>query len=128
MGDGMHTALVVEDDQGMLDVLCEVLTDAGFTTSCHPLGRPAMRALGAQRFDVIVTDVNLPDMNGLKLCEVAREQYGDQAIILVVTGADIERRIVTSLQLGADAFLEKPFDVDELIARIERIRQRMPVT
>ena len=121
-----HTVLVVDDDQGLLDVLDEVLTDEGFTTSCHPLGQTAMQALAQQRFDVIVTDVTLPDMNGLEICVAARERYGDSAAILVVSGIDIRRRTATSLQLGADDFVPKPFDLDEFLARIDAKVRRLP--
>ena len=115
-----RTALVVEDDQALLDVLQEVLLDAGFETTAVTSGSPAMRLLAERCFDVLVTDVSLPDTNGLVLCDTARELYHAQIVIVVLTGQKIKRRGPTSLHLGADAFLSKPFTLDELIALLER--------
>ncbi len=67
----------------------------------------------------LVVDVNLPDMNGMAIGEVARKQYRDQIAIVVITGQNIQKRRMSSLQLGADDFLGKPFAVNELIAHIE---------
>ncbi len=113
------TAIIVEDDPALLGMLSDVLEDADFTTSCHTTGRSAINALWQQRFDLMVIDVNLPDMNGLKLCPVVREQYGEDTVILVITAARIQDRRVTSLEVGADDFLAKPFDLDEFLARID---------
>ena len=123
-----RTALIVEDDQALLDVLHEVLTDAGFETTAIDRGGPAMRLLAKQRFDVLLVDVNLPDMSGMILCDTARERYQDQIVILVLTGVNIERRRLSSLQVCADDFLGKPFDLNELRTRIESKLRRAPTT
>ena len=103
----------------MLNVLHETLEDAGFDTTAVDCGSPAMTMLAERWFDVLVVDINLPDMNGLSICESAREQYQDRVAILVITGLKIGRRGLASLQVCADDFLGKPFDLDEFIARIE---------
>ncbi len=123
-----RTALIVEDDQALLDVLHEVLTDAGFETTAVDCGRPAMRMLAKQRFDVVIVDVNLPDMSGMIICDEARERYQEQVVILVMTGLRMQHRRVSSLQLGADDFLGKPFDPKELVARIESKLRRVPMS
>ncbi len=114
-----RTALVIDDNHILLDALHEALEDAGFDTTAVDCGSPAMAMLAERCFDVLVVDINLPDMNGLSICESARKQYQDQVAILVITGLKIERRGLASLQVCADDFLGKPFDIDELIARIE---------
>ncbi len=114
-----RTALVIDDNQHLLDALHDALEDAGFDTTAVASGSPAMTMLAERCFDVLVVDINLPDMNGLSICESARKQYQDQVAILVITGLKIERRGLASLQVCADDFLGKPFDIDELIARIE---------
>jgi len=121
-----RSALVVEDHHSLLDVLHEALTDAGFETTAVDCGRPAVRMLAKQHFDVLVVDVNLPDMNGMVVGDVARERYEDQIVILVITGQETSRRCVSSLQVCADDFLGKPFDLDEFIARIESKLRRAP--
>ncbi len=114
-----RTALIVEDDQLTLTFLREVLEDAGFETTALDCGRPAMRLLAKQRFDVLLVDVNLPDMSGMIVCDAARERYQDQIVILAVSGQEIDRWRLAALQVYADDFLGKPFHLDELIARIE---------
>ena len=122
----LRTALIVEDDQDLFGVLHKALTDAGFETTAVDHGRPAMRMLAKQRFDVLLLDVNLPDMSGMIVCDEARERYQDQVVILVMTGENIERRSQSSLQVCADDFLGKPFAFDELFARIESTLRRVP--
>ena len=121
-----RTALVVEDDQLMLTFLHEVLEDAGFETTGVAQGNLAPTVLAERCFDVLLVDVNLPDMNGLSICEAARTWYQDQVAILVITGQEIQRRGLAALQLCADDFLRKPFHLDELIARIESKLRRAP--
>ena len=121
-----RTALVVEDDQHMLKFLHEALEDAGFETTVVAQGNLALTVLAERCFDVLLVDVNLPDMNGLSICEAARKWYQDQVAILVITGQEIQRRGLAALQLGADDFLGKPFHLDELIARIESKLRRAP--
>ncbi len=114
-----RTALIVEDDDLTLEVLNYALEDAGFATTAVDCGMPAMAMLVERRFDVLLVDVHLPDINGLVICDAARERYQDQIVILAVSGHEIERWRLAALQVYADDFLGKPFHLDELIARIE---------
>jgi len=121
-----RTALVVDDDQPTLDLLLEVLEDAGFAATTVDRGMAALTMLAEQRFDVLVVDVNLPDMSGMAVCDLARERYQGQIVILVMTGVNIEHRRAGSIHLCADDFLGKPFDPYELIALIERTLGQAP--
>ena len=121
-----RTALVVDDDQPTLELLQEVLEGAGFATTAMDRGIPAAAMLAKQRFDVLVVDVTLPDTSGMAVCDLARERYQDQIVILVMTGVNIEHRRIGSVHLCADDFLGKPFDPYDLIALIERTMGRAP--
>jgi len=123
-----RTALVVEDNELTLEVLHYALEGAGFATSAVDRGSSAMMMLVEHRFDVLVVDINLPDMNGLSICESARKHYQDQVAIVVITGLEIGRRGLAALQVCADDFLGKPFELDELIARIESKLRRAPTS
>ncbi len=114
-----RTALVIDDNHILLDVLHEALESAGFDTTAVDCGSLAMEMVEEQCFDVLLVDVNLPDINGLVICDAARERYQDQIVILAVSGHEIERWRLAALQVYADDFLGKPFHLDELIARIE---------
>ncbi len=119
-------ALVVEGNEPTLEWLHDALEDAGFKTTAVAQGSLAMRMLEERHFDVLLVDVHLPDMNGLVICDAARERYQGQIVILVVSGQDIERWGLASLQVCADDFLGKPFNIDELIVRIESKLRRVP--
>ena len=121
-----RTVLVVDDDQPTLELLHEVLEGAGFATTIVDRGMAALTMLAEQRFDVLVVDVTLPDMSGVAVCDLARERYQEEIVILVMTGVNIEHRRIGSVHLCADDFLGKPFDPYDLIARIERQMRRAP--
>jgi DNA-binding response OmpR family regulator len=121
---GTLTALVIDDDRAILQVLEDLLTDAGFAPTCFTHGRPALAALAHQPFDLLLIDLGLPDLTGLEICAAARELYGDAPVILIVTADDRPLRWVTALELGADDCIGKPFDVAVLLAHIQaKLRQ-----
>ena len=122
------TALIIDDDPDTLQLLDEVLQEAGFATTCFFRGHPALMALVTHRFDVLVIDQWLPDMNGLQICEAARTYHGHDPVVLIITADARPERRVLALQLCADDFISKPFDVEELIARIEARLRRLPAT
>ena len=119
-----RTALIVDDEQPLLQLLDEVLGDAGFATDCFDLGQPAMTAIRQRRYDLLVVDIGLPDMNGMSICEAARARYGDSVAILIITADNRRERCITALELGADDFVSKPFDIEELMARITGMLRR----
>src|SRR5919199_1142390 len=98
----MPTALVVEDDPALLDLLAAVLQDAGFTPTCCARGQPALAALAGQAFDLLLLDLWLPDRPGFALCQAAREWYGDAPVVILLTADQCVRRWITALDLGAD--------------------------
>ena len=118
VGRQPRTALVVDDEPAVLDLVEEILIDAGFAISRFPRGRPALEAITQRRFDLLIIDVNLPDLSGMAICDAARARYGEDAAILVITADSRKDRVITALNLGADDFVPKPFHVDELLARI----------
>ena len=113
-----RTELIVDDEQALLDLINTVLMEDGYETTCFQMRRPALDALALNRFDVLVVDVGLPDMNGMLICEAARQRYGNTVAIFIITGDNRKSRVITALEMGADDFVSKPFDTDELLARI----------
>ncbi len=71
------TALVVDDDAAILELIAEVVREAGYTPTCSTRGQPAFATLAQQRFDLLLIDLWLPDLNGLELCQATRRWYGD---------------------------------------------------
>lgn len=115
--------LLVEDDEMLGDSMHKGLRLAGFKVDHLALGTHALNALSDQDYDVIVLDLGLPDMDGLKLLERIRRQGLKTPAILVTARSSVRDRI-EGLNLGADDYLAKPFDLDELVARIHALARR----
>lgn len=119
------TALIVEDDHALLNLMADILRTDGFETTAIDNGNTALMQIEAQRYDLFVLDVRLPDVSGMALCAAARERYGPDVVILIVTAESSTERLMTALELGADDFVPKPFDVNELLARVDTHLERV---
>lgn len=115
----LRTALVVDDEAPIRGLLEDILDDAGFTTTSFALGGPALQELAKHSFDLLIIDIGLPDMNGLSICEEARARYGSDVVILIITADSRKERCIMALEMGADDFVGKPFDIEELLIRID---------
>ena len=114
--------LIVDDEPAILRFLRAGLTAQGFVVSQAEQGRAALDSVRRHAADLIVLDLGLPDMDGLEIIRVARDE-GFPVPIIVLSSRDDERSKVAALDLGADDFVTKPFGIDELFARI-RAAQR----
>lgn len=112
--------LLVEDDDRVADALVPALTRRGLTVRRLPAGAGALEL--APDMDVVLLDLGLPDMDGLALCRRIRSAC-DVAIIVVSARGEVDDRIA-GLHAGADDYLVKPYDVDELVARVQAVRRR----
>ncbi|WP_416445648.1 response regulator transcription factor [Leucobacter sp. HNU] len=113
--------LIVEDDERVADALGAFLRQAGFTTDRVGSGAAALEALGADT-DAVLLDLGLPDMDGLDVCRRIRGLSG-VPIIVATARSHVEERI-RGFHAGADDFVVKPYDVRELVARIEAVTRR----
>ena len=113
----MRRILVVEDSGSTRALVRAILEEPTFSSAVGPIevteatsGFDAMRLLPRTRFDLIVTDINMPDVNGLELIHFIRrsEQYRSTPLIIISTQAT-ERDVERGKKLGADAFVPKPF-------------------
>jgi two-component system, OmpR family, response regulator QseB len=115
--------LVVEDDEVLLDGLRAGLTLEGFTPDCVDNVEDAKAAMGSFPYDAVVLDVALPDGSGLSLLREWREAAVATPILLL-TARNATKDRVEGLDLGADDYLGKPFDLHELAARLRAISRR----
>jgi len=125
--DARVTAMVVTDDDGLLEETARLLTRGGFSTTAVRSGEEALALARRHRPAIIVLDAVLPDMTGIEICFEMRRQLGDQVPIICLSeeGAGSKDR-VASLLIGADDVVMKPFDPGEFLARIRRIASRAP--
>lgn len=113
--------LVVEDDDHVAGALTSVLRRHGFTPVRAWDGKSALEALGPET-DMVLLDLSLPDMDGFEVCERVR-RVSDAPVIMVTARSELDARI-HGLQVGADDYLIKPYDLRELLARIDAVFRR----
>ncbi len=117
-----RTILVVDDDPEIRDLTAAVLNGAGYAALTCSGGRDALRRLDAGRVDLVLLDINMPEMDGWETLRLLRadEALAGLPVVMFSVKGEISDK-VHSLQEGATAYITKPFVVDELIARIERV-------
>ncbi len=115
--------LIVEDDEVLIDGLKVGLGLAGFTVDAVETCADAAAALHASTFDAVVLDLMLPDGSGLDVLAEMRGR-GDATPVLLLTARDSVAERVSGLDAGADDYLGKPFDLDEVAARLRALTRR----
>lgn len=115
--------LLIEDDVTIARLLKEGLEDESYAVDVANDGSEGYRTAAADKYDVIILDIMLPEMNGYEVCRALRND-GNKTPILMLTARDTERDIVEGLDTGADDYLAKPFSFDVLLARIRALLRR----
>jgi len=114
---------VVEDDQEISAALRTGLEDVGYDVHIVRDGERAIRLLSRAKFSVVLLDLMLPGADGFRVCQSMRES-GDTTPVLMLTARDGVKDRVTGLDTGADDYLAKPFEFEELLARIRALLRR----
>ncbi|MDW8438809.1 MAG: response regulator transcription factor, partial [Chloroherpetonaceae bacterium] len=116
--------LIVEDDERLASVLEKGLSEAGFLTSRAPDAESAFERFAAEAFDLVLTDIMLPKMNGIELCKKLKAQKPSLPVIMLTALGETDDKL-QGFDAGADDYLAKPFDFRELLARINaRLKAR----
>jgi two-component system, OmpR family, response regulator MprA len=115
--------LVVDDDRALRDVLRRALTLAGYEVRLSETGAQALADVAGGVPDAVVLDIGLPDIDGLEVCRALRRDR-NRVPVLMLTARDAVSDRIDGLDAGADDYLVKPFDVDELKARIRALLRR----
>jgi DNA-binding response OmpR family regulator len=120
--------LVVEDEKTLAGYIAEGLRDQAMSVDVAHDGTVAMDKLAADCYDVVVLDRDLPGTHGDEVCQWLFEQGGRTRVLMLTAMAEVGER-VAGLRLGADDYLGKPFDFDELVARLDALgRRSQPAT
>ena len=121
-----QTALVVEDDEHIGMLLRFMLQRAGYSVQLVRDGRAAQEHITGQPApDVMLLDVMLPYMDGLQLLALVRQQAGWERVpVMMLTAKAQERDLSRALEAGADAYLVKPFQPEELLTRVRELARR----
>jgi DNA-binding response OmpR family regulator len=127
MSRGAHNGtsgrvLVVEDDEGIRDMLKYNLVTAGFSVQEASDGASGLRTARSSRPDLILLDLMLPGMSGFDFCRALRKS--SRVPIIMITAKDAEVDKIVGLELGADDYITKPFSVREVLARVNAVLRR----
>jgi two-component system KDP operon response regulator KdpE len=118
--------LVVDDEPQIRRVLHASLTAAGYDVVAAGSGGDAVVTLRTRKFDLVLLDMNMPDMDGLETCRAIRSTSDVPIIVLTVRDSDDTK--IEALDAGADDYVIKPFNAHELMARIRAVMRRVPYT
>ncbi len=118
-----RTLLVVDDEKEVRDLLCDGLSEFGYR--CTPVGGgpEALRQMEVGQYSVVLTDINMPGMNGIQLLENIRHLHSDVDVILITGSRDAEMAI-RALRRGASDYLTKPFHLDEVRLTVQRTLEK----
>ncbi len=114
--------LVVDDDQELRNLLSQFLRKHGLRVDVAANGGEMRRMLSVTNIDLVILDRVMPDEDGLTLCRALRETSRIPIILLTLLGADADR--IRGLEMGADDYVQKPFNPHELLARIRAVLRR----
>ena len=117
----MIRILVVEDEKPISDLLDMSLTSAGYTCDCVFTGIEAADAVNSRRYDLILLDVMLPGIDGFELMEYMAPM---EIPVIFITARSAVKDRIKGLKLGADDYITKPFEIAELLARVETVLRR----
>lgn len=121
----MHI-LLIEDQQKLADNIRQFLELEHYAVTVAHDGKEGFERAMTQEVDLLILDVNLPGMDGYRICSMLREHKKNMPI-LMLTARTKQQEIVHGLNLGADDYLGKPFDLDELLARVRALLRRRAV-
>jgi len=114
--------LVVDDETKITDVLRLYLERDGFHVSSASNGKQAIDKATSYKPDLIILDLNLPDIDGLEVCRTIRKQSNVPVIMLTGRGEEVDK--IVGLELGADDYVTKPFSAREIVARVKAVLRR----
>lgn len=123
----MKRILVVDDERAIVELVKYNLEQNDFLVQTATDGQHALQKIAHQEFDLVLLDLMLPQFNGLQVLEQLRAQHNQIPVILVTARDDAQTK-VQGLNLGADDYITKPFNLSELIARINAILRRQSTT
>ncbi len=125
-GEQDRQILIVEDDEDTAEVVSTLLNNAGYNTVAVERGHDALNNIASRPPDLVLLDINLPDINGLDVLRQVRTH--SFLPMIIVSGFTKERDKVNALEAGADDFLAKPFSPEELVARVGALLRRIAWT
>ena len=117
-----RTILVVEDEPTLRETIVDALESEGFRAISAADGREALTRFRAERPDLVLLDLMLPELSGIEITRIIRAESGVPIVMLTAKDSELDK--VVGLELGADDYVTKPFSLRELTARIRALFRR----
>ncbi|UCG77366.1 MAG: sigma-54-dependent Fis family transcriptional regulator [Nitrospirota bacterium] len=112
--------ILVIDDEAIVRVSCQrVLTPEGFDVIVVPSGREAIDRLEKEKFDLVLTDLKMPDMDGLEVLKTIKSRW-PELIVIIITGYGTISTAVQAIKLGAFEYIEKPFTPEDILNIVKK--------
>jgi len=122
----MNTIMIVDDDVNIRRLVSTILNDDGFNVCEAKDGREALQKLDENKIDICIVDIMMPNMDGFDFCRNARRYYEDMPILMLTAKSEIGQKI-EGFGSGADDYLTKPFEAEELLLRIRALLKRYKI-
>lgn len=121
------SVLVVDDNEALREVIAIILSQRGHRCEFAENGVEAMRKVVRNSFDAVVTDVDMPEMDGISLTRILTQQFPNLPV-MIITGQPHDNSMESAITAGAREFLEKPFDISEFVMRFHKMLRASKVT
>lgn len=122
----MSKIMIVDDDVNIRELVRVLLRNSGFTVCEVADGRDALTKMSAENPELAIVDVMMPNMDGFELCRNLRRYYENLPVLMLTAKADINSK-ARGFELGADDYLIKPFESDELVMRVKALLRRYKI-
>lgn len=123
MSEGAINVLVVDDEEGVRNLLIKALEEAGYTVAGASNGQEALNKMSEQEIWVVLLDVKMPGISGIKVLQQITADWPDVCMVMV-TGVGEAETAVEAMKQGACDYITKPFNVDDVVMRVQRAAER----
>jgi CheY-like chemotaxis protein len=120
----MRRVIVIDDNNDLRELMCEILRQAGFDAECAADGQEGLAVQRARPAEVVITDIFMPNQDGIETIALFRKEFPGLKIIVMSGDAKVAKDstyFMTAREIGVDAVLPKPFDEDELLQMIQKV-------
>ncbi len=120
---GKRTVLIVDDESSIRESLERLIRSGGYETVMAAHGQEALARAAAQEFEVVIMDIRMPGLSGIDVLRKMNTEYQDTSVIMISALADVGTA-VEAMKLGAYDYITKPFNLDDILMRVEKARER----
>lgn len=122
----MSKIMIVDDDSNIRELVCALLRNGGFETCESKDGRDALQNITMEGPDLAIVDLMMPNMDGYELCRKLRQYYENLPVLMLTAKSELSSK-VKGFEAGADDYLTKPFEGDELLLRVRALLRRYKI-